>query len=470
MAGSLPKALAALGHDVRVVLPYYRTVKQGGFGKAVFATGVKLSNVAPDTGLERNFDLRKDLLPGSSIPVYFIDQEKYFDREKLYGDESGDFPDNLERFAFFAHSVFSAAIESGFVPDIIHCHDWHTGMIPIFLRIHYKEVEAFKKAGTLFTVHNLAYQGLFPDHQYGKLGLPTELFQAEGLEFYGQVNFMKTALRFADRINTVSPRYADEIQGMEFGCGLEGVLHARRQDLSGIINGLDYTAWSPEIDPYLNIKYSKDSLDLKTKFKCEFVKSLGLDWDCDAPLLGVVSRLESMKGLDLLEEIMDYLMHMDMNFILLGTGEPRFMESFKHIGETYPDKASVHLTFNEAMAHRIEAASDFFVMPSRFEPCGLNQLISLRYGTVPVVRQTGGLANTVSEFDSKTLKGNGFTFHEFSSMGLFNAIKRALELYKNKDLWRTLQKNGMSADYSWGASARQYVDLYNTILEHKQAI
>jgi starch synthase len=468
VAGSLPKALAALGHEVRLVLPYYRSVKQAGFGKTVLKTGVELSDFVPDTGLERGFDLRKELLPGASIPVYLVDQPRYFDRENLYVDANGDYPDNLERFAFFAHAALAAALSQGYKPDVIHCHDWHTGMIPAFLRVHYGGEAGFKNTGTLFTIHNLAYQGLFPDHQYAKLGLPGELFQAEGLEFYGQVNFMKAALRFADRINTVSPRYAEEIQGQEFGCGLEGVLHARRLDLSGIINGLDYTQWSPEIDPHLSVKYSKDSLELKSKFKKDFIKSLGLDWDHEAPLLGVVSRLDSMKGLDLLEEIMDYLMHMDMNFIMLGTGEPRFMESFKRLGETYPDKASVHLTFSDQLAHRIEAASDIFAMPSRFEPCGLNQLISLRYGTVPVVRQTGGLADTVTEFDPRTLVGNGFTFHEFSSMGLFNAIKRALELYKNKELWRTLQKNGMSADFSWGASARHYVDLYKTILVHRQ--
>jgi starch synthase len=398
-----------------------------------------------------------------------IDQPEYFERERFYGDEAGDFGDNLDRFAFFAHAALAAAESEGFIPDVIHCHDWHSGLIPAFLRTLYAQDPHWSKVGTLYTVHNLAYQGLFPEHLFHRSGLPSSLWNAEGVEFYGQLNFMKSAIRFADKINTVSPRYAEEIQTQELGCGLEGVLRTRKADLSGIINGLDYTEWSPEIDPHLSVKYSKDSLDLKAKFKHEFIQSQKLDWNPEAPLIAVVSRLDNMKGLNLLEEIMDYLIHMDLNFILLGTGDPRYMESFKRVGETYPDKASIHLTFSNALAHQIEAAADIFLMPSRFEPCGLNQLISLRYGTVPVVRQTGGLADTVKEYDPKTGTGNGFTFHEFNSMGLFNAIKRALELYAQKDKWRALQSHGMSQDFSWAASARHYSELYDKVRDSKKS-
>jgi starch synthase len=463
VCGSLPKALAALGHEVRVVLPYYKTVRTGGFGKTLLKAGVALSALAPESGIKRVFQLRKDLLPGAAIPVYMIDQPEYFERERFYGDEHGDFGDNLDRFAFFAHAALAAAESEGFKPDIVHCHDWHTGLIPAYLRTLYAGASFWEKTGTLFTIHNLAYQGLFPEHLYGRSGLPGSLWNTDGVEFYGQLNFMKAALRFADRINTVSPRYAEEIKGVELGCGLDGVLVERRGELSGIINGLDYGEWSPESDPHLSRKYSKDTLDNKEKFKQDFIKDFKLDWNPEAPLLGVVSRLDAMKGLNLLEEIMDYLIHMDLNFILLGTGDPRYMESFKRIGETYPDKASIHLTFSNELAHKIEAASDIFLMPSRFEPCGLNQLISLRYGTIPVVRATGGLADTVKEYDPKGGGGNGFIFHEFNSMGLFNAIKRALELYPQKPKWRKLQQTGMGQDFSWGASAKHYDELYKKI-------
>jgi starch synthase len=463
VCGSLPKALAALGHEVRVVLPFYKTVRIAGFGKTLLKTGVTISALAPESGIKRVFQLRKDLLPGAAIPIYMIDQPEYFERDRFYGDESGDFSDNLERFSFFAHAALAAAESEGFKPDIIHCHDWHTGLIPAYLHTLYAQDKTWKNTGTLFTIHNLAYQGLFPEHLYGRSGLPGALWNTAGVEFYGQLNLMKAGLRFANRVNTVSPRYAEEIQGVEMGCGLDGVLVERKADLSGIINGLDYSEWSPDIDPHLSTKYSKDSLDLKLKYKHDFISSLKLDWNPDVPLLGVVSRLDNMKGLNLLEEIMDYLVHMDLNFVLLGTGDPRYMESFNRIGQTYPDKASIHLTFSNELAHKIEAASDIFLMPSRFEPCGLNQLISLRYGTVPVVRATGGLADTVKEFDPKAGTGNGFVFHEFNSMGLFNAIKRAVELYQNKEKWRKLQLTGMNQDFSWTASARHYSELYKKI-------
>jgi starch synthase len=469
VCGSLPKALAALGHEVRLSLPYYRAVGQAGFGKTVLKPKIHMNGNVPDTGLERNFALRMERLPASEIPVYLVDQPNYFDRERFYGDDKGDFGDNLERFAFFSHATLAACLDQDFVPDLVHCHDWHTGMLPTYLRTLYANEPKLDRCGTLFTIHNLAYQGLFPDHQFSRLGLPQALWSAEGIEFYGQVNFMKAALRHADRINTVSPRYAEEIQGVELGCGLDGVLRNRKAQLSGIINGIDISEWSPEQDAYISTRYSKDSLDLKHKFKKEFIQSLKLDWDPEAPLLGVVSRLDNMKGLNLVEEIMDYLVHMDLNFILLGTGDARYMDSFKRLSETYPDKVYVQLDFSNEMAHKIEAASDIFLMPSRFEPCGLNQLISLRYGTVPVVRATGGLYDTVKEYDPKTGSGNGFTFHEFNSMGLFNAIKRALELYASPQKWRQLQINGMSQDFSWASSARQYGDLYETIAAERRA-
>ncbi len=317
-------------------------------------------------------------------------------------------------------------------------------------------------------MHNLAYQGLFPDWQFGRTGLDWSLYTAESMEFYGQLNTMKGALLYADKINTVSPRYAEEIKTPEFGCGLEGVLRGRATDVSGIINGLDIEEWDPLTDKHLNFAYGPDSLEMKAKVQARPEKELGLP-DDDVPLVAMVTRLDNMKGLSLVEEITDYIMHMDMQFILLGTGDPRFEESFARLAEMYPEKASVNLRFDNGLAHRFEAAADIFLMPSRFEPCGLNQLISLRYGTVPVVRAVGGLADTVQEFDAKASKGNGFVFHEYSSMGLFNALKRALEVYRNKAQWRQLQRQGMAADFSWSASARKYEALYKELVAKKKA-
>ncbi len=463
VVGALPKALAGLGHETRLVMPFYKSMRDSGWGKTLVKSSVHFPAWVPETRVLREFDIREDKLPGSEIPVWMLDQPLYYERERFYGDEKGDYADNLDRFAFFAHAALQACIATGWIPDVIHAHDWHAGLVPVYLRTLYSK-SPLAKASVVYTVHNLAYQGLFPDHQFVHLGLPGELFIAEQLEFYGQVNFMKAALLFADRVNTVSPRYADEIRGQEFGCGLDGVLRKRGETLSGIINGLDYSEWSPEHDKHLPAHYSVQALDRKKQVKAELLKLCGFEGDDDLPLLAVISRLDNMKGLNLIEEIMDYLMHMDLRLVLLGTGDPRFHESFQRVAEMYPDRCSVHLKFDNAVAHLIEGGSDIFLMPSRFEPCGLNQLISLRYGTVPVVRAVGGLADTVKEYDPKTGLGNGFTFHEFSSMGLFNAIQRALEAYKDSQLWAKIQKTGMSADYSWAASARAYVTLYEKSL------
>jgi starch synthase len=459
VAGALPHALAKLGHDVRVLMPYYRQVAAGPWETKVLKTTVQVEGAGLPEEMPRGFQLREGVLPGSKIPVYFVDQPQYFDREKLYGDAGGDYRDNGDRFAFFALAALSACKATAFLPDVIHLNDWHTGFLSVYLRTKFRDDAYFKRCSTLFTVHNLAYQGMFPDWQFGRTGLDWNLYTAEGLEFYGQMNIMKGALLYSDKINTVSPRYAEEIKTVEFGCGLEGVLRGRAGDLSGIINGLDTQEWDPATDKHLKVHYGSDSLEKKAEVKRLLKAELGLP-DDDVPLVAMVTRLDNMKGLSLVEEISDYLMHMDIQFALLGTGDPRFHESFQRLADTYPDKAAVRLKFDEGLAHRIEAGADMFLMPSRFEPCGLNQLISLRYGTVPVVRAVGGLADTVQEFDPRTGQGNGFVFSEYNSMGLFNAIKRALDLYKNQAQWRQLQRQGMEADHSWAASARKYEALY----------
>jgi starch synthase len=468
VAGALPLALSARGHDVRVLMPWYRSMAQGGVASKLIKAAVPLLGPPVPEDMPATFDLREGVLPGSKVPCYFIDQPAYFDRERLYGDEGGDYRDNGDRFAFFSRAALSAAKALDFAPDAFHLNDWHTGLIPVYLRTLVADDKFFQASGSLFTVHNLAYQGLFPDWQFGRTGLDWGLYNSEGLEFYGQMNIMKGALLFSDKLNTVSPRYAEEIRNVEFGCGLEGVLRGRGADLTGIINGLDTKEWDPSSDGLLPLRYDAGSLEKKSQVKAALRKELGLP-AVDVPIVAMVTRLDHQKGLSLVEEIADYLMHLDLQFVLLGTGDPRYHESFQRLAETYPENASVNLRFDNGLAHRIEAGADIFLMPSRFEPCGLNQLISLRYGTVPVVRTVGGLADTVSEFDPRTGKGNGFTFSEFNSMALFNAVQRAVELHKNRESWRKLQLGGMAEDHSWDASAVEYEKLYGQIVDLKKA-
>lgn len=468
VAGALPRALAKLGHDVRVLMPCYRQVSEGPWDLKLAKGGLQLEGAGLPDDMPRSFQLRESVLPGSQIPIYFVDQPQYFDRERLYGPVGEDYADNGDRFVFFARAALASLKALAFLPDVIHLNDWHTGFLPVYLRTTFRDDAFYKRISTLFTVHNLAYQGLFPDWQFGRTGLDWNLYTAEGLEFYGQMNTMKGALLFSDKLNTVSPRYAEEIRTAEFGCGLEGVLRGRSADLSGIINGLDIEDWDPLTDKNLPVNYGPESLEKKAQVKRELKKELGLP-DDDVPLVAMVTRLDNMKGLSLVEEITDYIMHMDMQFILLGNGDPRFHESFQRLADTYPDKAAVRLKFDNGLAHRFEAAADIFLMPSRFEPCGLNQLISLRYGTVPVVRAVGGLADTVAEFDPKTGKGNGFIFHEYNSMGLFNALKRALEVYRTPAAWRQLQRQGMAADFSWSASAKKYEALYRELVAKRKS-
>ena len=468
VAGALPKALVERGHDVRVIMPWYQSMVLAGVQAPVIGAPVPLTEEGLPDDMPAAFTLREGRLPKSQVPIYFVDQPAYFDREKLYGDEAGDYRDNGDRYSFFSRAVLAAARARNFVPDVVHLNDWHTGLVPVYLKTLFAEDPFFKKTGTLFTVHNLAYQGLFPDWQFGRTGLDWSLYTSDGLEFYGQMNIMKGALLYADKVNTVSPRYAEEIRGQEYGCGLEGVLKGRGADLTGIINGLDAQEWDPKTDGHLSVNYGADSLARKAELKKALRLELGLPEE-DVPIVAMVTRLDHQKGLSLVEEITDYFMHLDMQFVLLGTGDPRYHESFGRLAKTYPEKASVNLRFDNGLAHRIEGAADVFLMPSRFEPCGLNQLISLRYGTVPVVRAVGGLADTVKDYEPRTGKGNGFVFSEFNSMALFNAVQRALEVHKEKAAWLKLQKAGMAEDHSWGASAAEYEKLYREIVALKKA-
>ncbi len=462
VVNELPRSLTALGHDVRVLTPWYRAIAEQGVQAPVVGAGLAIKSLPLPEGVPRTFDLRQGRLPGSRVPVYFVDQPAYFNRDGLYGDAGGDYADNGDRFGFLSLAAFSACKAVGFVPDVIHINDWHAGLVPVYLKAHFRADPHFARTGSLCTVHNLAFQGLFPDWQFARCGLGSELFTAEGLEFYGQMNTLKGALLFSDRINTLSPRYAEEIRSAEYGCGLEGVLRTRAADLSGIINGVNTDEWNPATDLHLGVRYGPDTLERKDAIKRDLRHELGLP-EADVPLVAMVSRLDCMKGLSLIEEIADYLMHLDLQFVLLGKGDPRIEANFRRLGEIYAERFVIRLAYDVPLAHRIIGGADMTLMPSRFEPSGQNQLISLRYGTVPVVRAVGGLADTVRDYDPRSGRGNGFAFSEYNSMGLFNAIQRALDLYRDRAAWRRLQRAGMAEDYSWLASARQYEQLYRAI-------
>ncbi len=469
VAGALPKALASLGHDVRVILPYYTRkidARQWGITRLPGALDVPMGG--GETRHQLTAHLHETRLPGSQVPVYLVSQDAFFDREELYRTDEGDYEDNAARFGFFSKAALAACKHLEFQPDLVHCNDWHTALVPVYLKTLYSHDSFFSATATVFTIHNLAYQGLFSRAIMQATGLPDSTFSVDGLEFYGQVNFMKGGIIFADMVSTVSERYSQEIQTAEYGFGLEGILQRRSADLRGIVNGIDTGDWSPEGDAYLPLRYDRDHLEGKAEVKKRFLKELGLEPLEDHALVGMISRLDSQKGFDLLSEIIDYLMNLKIQFVILGTGDRKYHELLERIRSHYPDKASTHLVFSNELAHKIAAASDLFLMPSRYEPCGLNQIISLRYGTVPVVRATGGLADTVHEFDPSDESGNGFIFHEYNSMAFFNAIQRALEVYETRpDQWKGLMRRGMAEDHSWTASARRYEDLYRGALAKK---
>lgn len=435
VAGSLPVALNKAGLDIRVVTPRYKSVK-------IFGNEVRLNN---------------------KVPVYFIENEGYFMRDKLYGDQRGDYPDNLDRFVFFSRKILELLKEIDFKPDIIHCNDWQTALVPVYLKEAFGTESFYSGIKTVLTIHNIAYQGLFSKSEFHKTGLPWDYFTMHRLEFYDMVNILKGGLVFADVITTVSPAYAKEIQTPEFGYGLNGLLSGRRDSLFGIINGIDYNEWDPAKDKELKYHFSLSKLEGKYKDKSALQKKAGLAQRADAPLIAVISRLADQKGLDLVSQIIHSLLGMDVQFILLGTGEERYHRLFEGIKKKFSGKASINLKFDALLAKEIYAGADMFLMPSRYEPCGLGQIICLRYGTIPIVRNTGGLADTITEYDPKTTRGNGFVFDAYDAGELFNAVKRALDIYKQRGLWNKLVANAMKCDFSWDSSAKKYLELYKKI-------
>jgi starch synthase len=452
VVGSLPQALAQLGHKITVYVPRYRSTKLDNPRKAISSITVPFDDhyrfcSVLDGGLR------------SGVQYYFVDYPPFFDRDALYGTALGDYHDNAERFALFCRAVMESTKILG-VPDIFHCHDWQTALIPILLETLYLEDPAFAQTRCVFTIHNLGYQGLFPPEVLPLLMLPWDLFTMAKLEFYGKVNFLKGAIDAADYLTTVSKKYAQEIQTAEYGFGLEGVLRARAATLAGILNGVDYSEWNPATDPMIAENYSADNPAGKAKCKQDLLKEFGLAPDTLLPVVGIVSRFAGQKGFDLIQHVADRMAREELILIALGTGDREYEDMFRRLNKQYPQKFSVKIEFNNRLAHKIEAGADMFLMPSKYEPAGLNQLYSLKYGTVPIVRATGGLDDTIEQYDAASGKGTGFKFKEYSGESLLDTVKAAVVAYRDSQKWQKLMHNGMVQDYSWTAAAREYVKVY----------
>ncbi len=448
---ALPKALAETGHEVAVLLPRYR-------GNKVKST--LISSVTIPLGDTLRFPAIAEGNAIGSVRYYFVDDPAFFDREQLYGDKTGDFPDNAERFAEFSRAAIEFT-KRVWLPDVIHCHDWQSALVPVLLRTQYATDPVVKSAPVVLTIHNLGYQGLFPRGALRKIGLPDDLFTMDTLEYYGKVNFLKGGLIYADYLTTVSKRYAKEIQTPEYGSGLEGVIRSRGERLVGILNGVDYAIWSPELDTFIAQNYTTHNLEGKKACKKDLLDQFKLPAEnTDRPLIGIVSRFADQKGFDLIAEEATDLMKENLAIVALGTGQPEYEKLFQQLAEKYPTRVGVKIGYDNTLAHKIEAGSDMFLMPSRYEPCGLNQIYSLRYGTIPIVRATGGLDDTIENYDPKTHQGTGFKFEAYSGRELLGCVKAALKTYRDPKSWRTVQTNAMAKDFSWKASAAAYVTLY----------
>ncbi|HWI55277.1 MAG TPA: glycogen synthase GlgA [Desulfobacteria bacterium] len=458
VAGSLPPALKEQGLDVRVVMPRYKIVEEPMLTRLDFP--ITISGRKETAVIKEH---RDGLVSGGHrVPVYFVDNYHYFDRKGLYG-----YPDEAARFAFFCRAVLEMLPGLDFNPDIIHCHDWQTGPIPVLIKEKYTNDPFYQNTATVFTIHNLQYQGNFPPDCLDFLGLPKELYSPEKLEFYGDVSFLKAGLIYSDLINTVSKSYAKEITTPAYGEGMEGILRMRSDDLFGILNGIDYTQFNPSNDPLIESHYTSQDISHKTDNKYALQQAMNLPVK-DVPLLGVVSRLASQKGLDLLAQILDKVLAQNTQVVLLGTGENYYENLFKEAAAKYPDKFAAYIGFNAGLAQKIYAGCDMFLMPSKFEPCGLGQLISLRYGTIPIVRSTGGLADTITNYNPETMQGNGFVFEEPEADQFWQAANRAIQVYQQPEKWAGLVKNSMNCDFSWARSALDYTDLYNSAIKKQQ--
>jgi starch synthase len=460
--GALPPALVHLGHKATVFLPRYRQTQLDNPRTVIPSITVPFDD-------RYRFCSVLDGGVRSGVQFYFIEYPPFFDRDALYGTALGDYHDNAERFALFSRAVLEATKILG-APDVLHCHDWQTALMPILLKTLYDEDPAFATVPCVFTIHNLGYQGLFPPEILPLLMLPWDLFTMSKLEFYGKVNFLKGAIAMADFITTVSRRYSQEIQTAEYGFGLEGVLRARGNTIAGILNAVDYLSWNPETDPHIAAKYSAADMSGKAKCKADLLKEVGMAPDTQLPVVGIVSRFVAQKGFDLVQQVGDRLALEELILIVLGSGQKEYEDMFRRLSKQFPQKVAARVAYDDPLAHKIEAGSDLYLMPSHYEPCGMNQIYSLKYGTVPVVRATGGLDDTVEQFDSRTQKGTGFKFREYSGEVMLDTLRAAIGLYRSdKNAWQTLMRNGMAQDYSWPNSAREYLKVYERARQMKQA-
>ncbi len=464
VAGALPKSLQALGCDVRLIMPYYRMVRD---------SGLPLQYLGEEIDVPvGNEIIKADLYQAQltkEIPVYLVGRDEYFDRASLYGTSKGDYFDNLERFIFFSRAVLILCKHLKLPPDVLHLHEWQTGLIPAYLSSLYRDDPFYSATATVFTIHNIAYQGLFRKEKFSLTGLPLEMYNPEGIEFWERINLMKAGIVYANVINTVSQKYSDEIQTPDYGYGLEGILRKRKGDLYGILNGVDYQDWDPAHDRHLAAPYDANDLAGKKKCKKDLLNEFKLPASLEnVPLLGVISRLADQKGFDLLEDILDDLFALEVGFVLLGTGDKKYHDLFTEVARKYPRKAGIRIAYDDRLAHKIEAGADLFLMPSKYEPCGLNQIYSLRYGTIPIVRATGGLDDTITPYDPKTGRGNGFKFKDYEAEEFMAEIKRALSLYRQPQHWKQILQNAMTADFSWQRSAQAYVQLYRKAIAKRR--
>lgn len=459
VSGSLPRALKKLDVDVRTIMPKYKIIPKEFSDKMTH-----IGHIFVDIGWRHQY-CGVFRLEHNGITTYFIDNEYYFKRDNLYG-----YSDEAERFSFFCKSVLQVLPLIDFKPDILHCNDWQSGPISMLLKAHYASAEFYKDIKTLFTIHNLKYQGVFPKSVISEmLCLGDEYFTPGGIEFFGQVNFLKAGLVYSDAISTVSRAYAQEIKYDFFGENLSGIIRKRSSDLYGILNGIDYEENDPAVDKNIFANYTIDQPAAKLTNKKELQKSLGLPVSENVPVIGIISRMVEQKGFDLIERVLRDIVEENVQLIVLGSGDKKYEEMFRHASSAYPDKVSCNTGYDTALAQRIYAGSDMFLMPSLFEPCGLSQMISMRYGTVPIVRETGGLKDTVKPFNEYTDEGTGFTFTNYNAHDMLFTIRRALRYYKDTNTWSKLVKRCMEQDFSWESSARKYVELYDMLQNSDQA-
>lgn len=466
VAGSLPKSLEKLGCEVKIFMPKYNFIEESRQGlRYNWDIGEMIIRV---NGTDRSVHLHQAKLPNSNVEVNFIDCPHYFYRNSIYTNDI----DEDERFILFSKGVIETLQRFAWAPDVIHCNDWQSGLIPLFIKDNYNWDRMFDKTATVFTIHNIAYQGRFSKSTLSAAEIRSSLYYPGGpVEFEDSVSFMKAGIVFADLINTVSNKYSHEILKEEHGAGLHNILHARKPDVYGILNGVDYDEWDPAADKFLPYKYSVKDLSGKLKNKKFLMDHFNLPFDENRPLIGMVSRLVQQKGFDIFAGAVNELMNLNAQWIILGSGESKYENFFRGLPGYFPGRIGTYIGYNNELSHLIEAAADIFVMPSRYEPCGLNQIYSLKYGTVPVVRKTGGLADTIKDWDEENHygfdHGNGFSFYDYTSYALSSSVERAVNTFKEKEIWKKIQLNGMNLDFSWKISAEKYLELYKMAKEKR---